>query len=55
VRTRYRAERIPVTALEKIESGSWRVELRDEVRALTPGQSAVIYEGERVVGGGIVL
>lgn len=55
VRTRYRAELIPVTALEKMDSGNWRISLQDEVRALTPGQSAVIYQSGRVVGGGIVL
>lgn len=55
VRTRYRAELIPVTALHKREDGNWQVDLRDDVRALTPGQSAVLYEGDRVVGGGIVV
>jgi tRNA-specific 2-thiouridylase len=55
VRTRYRAELIRVTGLTKGKDGNWQVDLRDEVRALTPGQSAVLYEGDRVVGGGIVL
>jgi tRNA-specific 2-thiouridylase len=55
VRTRYRAELIKVTAIRKLEDGKWHIALRDEVRALTPGQSAVLYESDRVVGGGIVL
>lgn len=55
VRTRYRAELMPVTNIEKQTAGRWRFTLKDEVRALTPGQSAVLYEGERVVGGGIVV
>jgi tRNA-specific 2-thiouridylase len=55
VRTRYRAERIPVTAIIKLKNGNWQLTLKDEVRAVTPGQSAVLYEGDRVVGGGIVL
>jgi tRNA-uridine 2-sulfurtransferase len=55
VRTRYRAELIPVTAIRQLENGHWQLDLKDEVRALTAGQSAVLYEGERVVGGGIVL
>lgn len=54
VRTRYRAELIRVTGLSKGGDGNWQVDLRDEVRALTPGQSAVLYEGDRIVGGGIV-
>jgi tRNA-specific 2-thiouridylase len=54
VRTRYRAELVPVTALSQNQDGTWHVQLRDDVRALTPGQSAVLYEGNRVVGGGIV-
>lgn len=54
VRTRYRAELMKVRLLEKLDTGDWRCVFADEVRALTPGQSAVLYDGERVVGGGIV-
>lgn len=54
VRTRYRAELIPVKGSRKQSDGTWQLELRDEVRALTPGQSAVIYEQDRVVGSGLV-
>jgi tRNA-specific 2-thiouridylase len=52
-RTRYRAPLIPVKHLAE-KSGTWNVELEDEIRALTPGQSAVMYDGDRVVGSGIV-
>lgn len=57
VRTRYRAELIDITHISKLENGNgnWHVQLVDEVRALTPGQSAVVYEGDRVVGSGIVI
>jgi len=55
VRTRYRADLVAVTAVTELENGNWKLDLKDEVRALTPGQSAVLYEGDRVVGGGIVL
>jgi len=55
VRTRYRAELLTVSSLRQLENGRWHVVLHDEVRALTPGQSAVIYEGDRVVGSGIVI
>jgi tRNA-uridine 2-sulfurtransferase len=55
VRTRYRAELISVSSLEAREHGMWHLVLHDEVRALTPGQSAVIYAGDRCLGGGIVV
>jgi tRNA-specific 2-thiouridylase len=55
VRTRYRAELIPVTGLKQLPDGNWQVQLKDEVRAVTAGQSAVVYNGERVVGSGIVI
>ena len=54
VRTRYRAPLTPIKRLNKQANGIWQVELSEEVRALTPGQSAVLYDGERVLGGGIV-
>lgn len=54
VRTRYRAELIDITGIAQLPDGTWHLKLKDEVRALTPGQSAVLYEADRVVGGGIV-
>jgi len=54
VRTRYRSACIPVTQLRQLPNHNWRLVLQDEVRALTPGQSAVLYDGARVVGSGIV-
>ena len=54
LRTRYRAPLVPVKDFEATERGL-RFDLQDDIRALTPGQSAVLYEGERVVGGGIVI
>ncbi len=54
VRTRYRAELLDVASLRQLQDGNWHVTLHDEVRALTTGQSAVLYEGDRVVGSGIV-
>lgn len=52
VRTRYRAPLIACT-LTQTDNGMV-LELTDPERAITPGQSAVLYEGARVVGGGIV-
>jgi tRNA-uridine 2-sulfurtransferase len=55
VRTRYRAPLITVKTLAKDKNSSWNVELADEVRALTPGQSAVFYDGDQLIGSGIVV
>lgn len=55
VRTRYRAELLDISSLRELNNHNWHVTLHDEVRALTPGQSAVIYDGDRVVGSGIVV
>ncbi|MDB5186201.1 MAG: mnmA [Candidatus Saccharibacteria bacterium] len=54
VRTRYRAPLVNCT-LHTTDAGTVSIELEDPVRALTPGQSAVIYDGDLVLGGGIVI
>lgn len=54
VRTRHRARLIPVKILNKLSNSQWQAELEEEVRALTPGQSAVFYRGRECLGGGIV-
>lgn len=53
VRTRYRAPL--VKAKIKLSGKNATLVLDDEVRAITPGQSAVIYSGGTVIGGGIVV
>lgn len=55
VRTRYRAELLSVSSIRQLENGNWHIVLHDDVRALTPGQSAVLYEKDRVVGSGLVV
>jgi tRNA-specific 2-thiouridylase len=55
VRTRYRAELLTISSIRQLDNGNWHVVLHDEVRALTPGQSAVLYDGARVLGGGIII
>ena len=56
VRTRYRAPLVGCTIDLRVGPiGTAHVALQEDIRAITPGQSAVIYDGDRVVGGGIVI
>lgn len=55
VRTRYRAPLVAVSALTATSNETMELHLDEDVRAITPGQSAVLYEGDRVVGGGIII
>lgn len=50
---RYKDEESPAT-LFPIESGSVKITFDSPKRAITPGQSVVFYEDERLLGGGII-
>lgn len=53
VKIRYSAA--PVKALvTPLEGRCFRADFQQPQRAITPGQAAVLYEGERVVGGGTI-
>lgn len=52
-RVRYRGETTPCL-VEPLPSGDVRVVFAEPVRAPTPGQAVVFYDGERVLGGGTI-
>ena len=54
VRVRYRHEAAPA-ALTPLPGGRARVRFDEAQRAVTPGQAAVFYRGEEVVGGGWIV
>jgi tRNA-uridine 2-sulfurtransferase len=54
VRIRNRHEPALATITASGETGA-RVQFRDPQRAITPGQAAVFYEGETVLGGGWIV
>ena len=53
VKTRYLQQEKPAWAVQ-IAPDEIRVEFDDAQRAVTPGQSAVLYDGDVVVGGGTI-
>lgn len=60
VRTRHRAPLVDATLQvassdDKMYKNTLQVALDHKIRAITPGQSTVIYDNNRVVGGGIVF
>ena len=52
-KARYRHEAAPATVLQT-DDDTIRVEFDLPVRAITPGQSVVLYDGDTVIGGGII-
>lgn len=54
VRTRYRGQ-LHDCVLRQNKDGTIKVMLDGSERAITPGQSAVIYDKEQVLGGGIIV
>lgn len=53
IQTRYRAPMVACTL--ELSNTEIHVVMSDPIRAITPGQSAVIYDGDHVLGGGIVI
>lgn len=54
VRVRYRSRTVGCNAPRAVGDGRWLVKLHCEVSAITPGQSAVFYDGNIVVGGAFI-
>ncbi len=50
---RYRQKPVPVERIEKKEDG-YLVKFKEEVRGITPGQVIAFYEGDLLLGGGII-
>jgi tRNA-specific 2-thiouridylase len=53
-RLRYRHKGAPAHVMP-FEKGHYRVRFVEQQLAITPGQFAVFYEGDEVVGGGVIL
>ncbi len=55
IQVRYRADPTPARIAKVDRDGSGVVvDLTDPVRAITPGQSGVLYSGDRLLGGGVI-
>lgn len=53
VKLRYRAKNVPAK-VNKLGKDRLEVKLENAQRAITPGQSAVFYQGNKVIGGALV-
>ena len=54
VKVRYRS--IPHRCVvEPLSDGSIRIDFQEMIRDITPGQVAVVYDKEKVLGGGIII
>ena len=54
VRVRHRAAIVPATVVAN-DGGEATLQLTEPQRAVTPGQSIVMYDGQECIGGGIVI
>lgn len=54
VRVRYRSRPVPCEPPVKVADGLWLLHLLESVSAVTPGQSAVFYNGNIIVGGAFI-
>jgi tRNA-specific 2-thiouridylase len=54
VQTRYQQSPTAITSVEVLPTGAVRLVASSPIWAVTPGQSAVIYQGSKVIGGGVI-
>ena len=54
VKTRYRQPEQPAT-VEQLGDDLLKITFEEPQRAVTPGQAAVLYDGDMVLGGGTIL
>ena len=54
IRYRHKPAKISKIILMQIRPAQVKIEFKKAQRAITPGQSMVIYKGEQVLGGGII-
>jgi len=54
IRYRHKPAKISKIILDEVGHGQVKIEFKKAQRAITPGQSVVIYKGEQVLGGGII-
>ena len=50
---RYRHNPVPVERIEKTDEG-FIVKFKEDVRGITPGQVVAFYEGDKLLGGGVI-
>lgn len=53
VKIRYRASAVPAS-IKQVNNRCARLEFDEKQKSITPGQSAVFYQGDEVLGGGII-
>jgi len=54
VKVRYLHPAVDVKSIEKIKDDRYNIVLKEKQRAITPGQSAVVYRGDELLGGGVI-
>ncbi len=52
---RYRQDAVKAVLSKGAKSGRYRIDFRQPVKAVSPGQSAVIYKRQECLGGGVII